>query len=158
MAKEVSTIGVSLTYCIETTAGTRPTTGFTNIAHVLEIPEYDNSPEGLEVTDLADLVMRRYIPGLIDPGDDIAINVNGTQEGITAWNALVTSAKTAYAAGKRCWFAVIIPTFTDAFFFSGIPVQANFGGASVNEVYTMNYHITPNDFEGWKTAPTVASA
>ncbi len=59
MAKEVSTIGVSLTYCIETTAGTRPSAGFTTIAHVLEIPEYDNSPEGLEVTDLADLVMRR---------------------------------------------------------------------------------------------------
>ena len=59
MAKEVSTIGVQLVYCIETNAGTRPTTGYTNIAHVLEIPEYDNSPEGLEVTDLADLIMRR---------------------------------------------------------------------------------------------------
>ena len=158
MAKEVSTIGVQLVTATESTAGTRPTTGYTNIAHVLEVPEYDNAPEGLEVTDLADLIMRRYIPGLIDPGDDIPINVNTTEEGITQWNSLAESAKTAYATGKRTWFAVIIPTFTNAFFFSGLPVKANFGGAAVNEVLTMNYHITPNDFEGWATKPTVASA
>lgn len=59
MSKEVSTIGVQLVTATEATAGTRPTTGYTNIAHVLEVPEYDNAPEGLEVTDLADLIMRR---------------------------------------------------------------------------------------------------
>lgn len=157
MAKETTTIGLALTYCIETTANTRPSTGFTNIAHILEIPEYDNAPEGLEVTDLSDLVMRRYIPGLIDPGDDLAINVNTTEEGITAWNALAESAKTAYETGKRCWFAVIVPGFTNAYYFAGLPTAANFGGASVNEVLTMNFHITPNDFAGWQTAPTVVS-
>lgn len=155
MAKEVSTIGVQLVCATETTAGTRPTTGYVNIAHILEIPEYDNAPEGLEVTDLADLVMRRYIPGLTDPGDDLAVTVNTTEEGITAWNALATAAKAAYAEGKRTWFAVIVPTFENAYFFSGLPTPANFGGASVNEVLTMNYHITPNDFEGWAEKPTV---
>ena len=159
MAKEVSTIGVSLVYCTETTAGTRPTTGYTVIKHITEIPEYDNPPEGLECTDLADLYFRRYIPGLIDPGDDIPITVNAVEDdGIDSWNTLAAAAATAYPTGKRTWFAVVIPNWTKAFFFSGLPVKANFGGATVNEVLTMTYHITPNDFEGWATKPTIASA
>ena len=59
MANEISTAGILLKYAVETTAGTRPTTGFTQIPNVKSIPEFNAEPSNLEVTDLSDTVWKR---------------------------------------------------------------------------------------------------
>ena len=96
MALELSTIGVSLKYCVETTAGTRPTTGYTPIAGIKAIPDLNPEPEALDVTDLSDS-WRRYIPGVRDVGGAISFTANFTSAFKTAWTALVTAAATAAA-------------------------------------------------------------
>ena len=53
MALEFSTIGVKLNYVIETTAGTRPTSGVTNIPDIKNIPGFDLTPNQLAVTNLS---------------------------------------------------------------------------------------------------------
>ena len=68
MALEISTAGVSLKYCVETTAGTRPTASYTDISGIKETPDFNPEPSTLEVTDLSDTVWKRYIAGLKDPG------------------------------------------------------------------------------------------
>ena len=59
MANEFSTAGIQLGYAVEATAGTRPTTGYTNIPGIKSMPEFNPEPSSLEVTDLSDTVWKR---------------------------------------------------------------------------------------------------
>lgn len=51
---ELSTIGIRLKYAPEATAGTKPTTGFTEIANITSIGEISATPDQLDVTNLVD--------------------------------------------------------------------------------------------------------
>lgn len=59
MANEISTAGIALKWAVETTAGTRPTTGFATIPNIKSIPEFNPEPSTLEVTDLSDTEWKR---------------------------------------------------------------------------------------------------
>ena len=151
MALELSTAGITVKYAVETTAGTRPTSGYTPIPNITELPELDSEPESLEVTDLSDTTWRRYIPGLKDVGSSVALTANGTTAFKTAWNALVAAAETAKASGLACWFEYNVPNY-GSFFYAGVPASLGFAGASVGNVFTQNAYITPNQIHGWDEA------
>ena len=152
MALEFSTIGVKLGYAVETSAGTRPTTSYTNIPDIKNIPGMEMTPSKLEVSNLVDTV-RRYIPGLQDAGDDVAITANLTASLKTAWASLVSAASTAWTSGKATWFEISIPNF-DSFFFAGIPTEMGFNEMGVDAVAEASLHIIPNQIAGWATAST----
>lgn len=152
MALEMNTIGVKIGYCVETTAGTRPTTGYTNIPDVKDIPEIQLSPSQLEVTNLVD-EYKRYITGVKDPGSDFAMTANLTSNLKTVWEALVTAAETAWDAGKSTWFEVSIPNF-DSFYFAGMPIDIGMSAQSVDAVEEASLHIIPNQIVGWAAAST----
>ena len=59
MALEFNTIGVKLKYCVETSAGSRPTTGYTEIPDIKSTPAIDINPAKLQVTNLTDQYHRR---------------------------------------------------------------------------------------------------
>ena len=59
MANELSTAGVTVQYCVETTAGTKPTSGYTAIPNIKAIPDLNPEPSSLEVTDLSDTEWKR---------------------------------------------------------------------------------------------------
>lgn len=94
MANELSTLGVTLNYAVESTAGTRPTTGFTKVAHVKATPDFSAARAGIDVTDLEEDDIRRYIPGLRDLGDSLAFTANLTSDLITTWETCKTAADT----------------------------------------------------------------
>lgn len=152
MALEFSTIGVKLGYAVETSAGTRPTTSYINIPDIKNIPGMEMTPSKLEVSNLVDTV-RRYIPGLQDAGDDVAITGNLTAALKTAWASLVSAASTAWTSGKATWFEISIPNF-DSFFFAGIPTEMGFNEMGVDAVAEASLHIIPNQIAGWATAST----
>ena len=54
MALEFNTIGVKLKYAVETSAGTRPTSGYTQIPDIKSTPAIDINPNKIEVTNLED--------------------------------------------------------------------------------------------------------
>ena len=58
MALEFSTIGVKVKYICETSAGTRPTSGYTEIPDVKNIPDMAMTPNQLEVSNLVDKYKR----------------------------------------------------------------------------------------------------
>ena len=58
MALELNTIGIKLKYCVETTAGTRPTSGYTEIPDIKDTPNFDFNPSKQQVTNLSDSVHR----------------------------------------------------------------------------------------------------
>lgn len=150
MALEFNTIGVKLGYCVETTAGSRPTTTYVNIPDVKTIPGIDLTPSKLEVTNLIDKY-RRYITGVLDAGDDINVTANLTASLKSVWASLVAAAGSAWASGKSTWFEISIPGF-DSFFFAGIPTEMGFNEMGVDAVAEASLHIIPNQIAGWATA------
>ena len=150
MALEFNTIGVKLGYCVETTAGSRPLTSYVNIPDLKTIPGIDLTPSKLEVTNLIDKY-KRYINGVMDAGDDVALTANLTASLKTVWASLVSAANTAWGSGKSTWFEISIPGF-DSFFFAGIPTQMGFNEMGVDAVAEASLHIIPNQIAGWATA------
>ena len=148
MAHEFSTAGVLLKYAAETTPGTRPTTGYTQIPNVKSTPDMSGTPDTLEVTDLSDTVWKRYIAGLKDPGDTIEFTANLTSALKTEWAAAVTAAST-----KTVWFEIAVPGF-DSFYFAGEPVELGINAMDVNAVAEISLYIVPNGVHGWDTAST----
>ena len=152
MALEFNTIGVKLGYCVESTAGSRPTTAYVNIPDIKTIPGIDLTPSKLEVTNLVDKY-RRYITGVLDAGDDINVTANLTASLKSVWASLVAAAGSAWASGKSTWFEISIPGF-DSFFFAGIPTEMGFNEMGVDAVAEASLHIIPNQIAGWATAST----
>ena len=150
MSLEFNTIGVKVNYCVETTAGTRPTSGYTNIPDIKSIPDINLTPSNIDVTNLVDKY-KRYISGVKDAGSDIALTANLTADLKTKWAALVSAAATAWAGGKSTWFEVAIPGF-DSFFFAGIPSELGMNSIGVDAVIEAALHIIPNDIAGWASA------
>jgi hypothetical protein len=147
MALEISTAGISVSYAVEATAGTKPDT-FTTIPNIKSTPDFNPEPSTLEVTDLSDLVWKRYIPGLKDPGGAMTFTANLTSAFKTAWETLVTAAETAKAASKATWFKITVPTIGD-FCFTGMPSELGINSYEVDEVAEINVYVTPNTIEGW---------
>ena len=152
MALEFNTIGVKLGYCVETTAGSRPISGYVNIPDIKGIPSIDLTPSKLEVTNLVDKY-RRYITGVLDAGDDINVTANLTASLKSVWTALVASAASAWTSQKSTWFEISIPNF-DSFFFAGIPTEMGVNELGVDAVAEASLHIIPNQIAGWATKST----
>ena len=153
MANELSTLGITVHYAVEATAGTRPTTGFTKVAHIKETPDLSTPPEGIEVTDLEEMDIRKYIPGLRDLGDSLAFTANLTSDLITAWETAVAAANTAWESGLATWWEIKIPKLGKSFFFSGLPAELGLSALEVNAPLETECSIFPTGFEGF-AAPT----
>lgn len=155
MALEIASAGAKIQWAVEATAGTRPTTGYTNIENVKTIGALDSEPASYDVTDLSDMEFKRYIPGLKDIGGDVPLTFNLTQALITAWAALVTAADTAAAAGKSTWFEVVIPKLNESFYFKGVPSPLGLSEIATDSAIEITAHVTPNEIVGWATKSTV---
>lgn len=154
MAIDLSTAGVTVQYAAETTAGTKPTTGYTKIPGIKAIPDLNPEPSGLDTTTLEAEEWKTYIQGLKDPGGAIQFTANNTEEFQTAWATLVEAYNTAIAADKEIWFTVVIPGLTKSFYFSGKPSDLGLSAIEVDAVLEIQPYITPHKIGGWDTKPT----
>ncbi len=154
MGIALSTAGVTIGYAVEATAGTRPTTGYTNIPDIKEVPEMNPEPETLETTTLAETEYKTYIEGLKDLGGALSFLANFTSELEEAWSELVEAYKTAKAAGKSTWFEVKHPSLEKSVFFTGQPSAMGLPAMSVNSVMETNLYITPTNAPTWETKTT----
>lgn len=145
MAINLSTIGVQLWYAVESTAGTRPTTGYTRIYGVKSTPSLNPSPDTLETTTLDELEYKTYIDGLKDIGGAVEFTFNLTEELVTAWETLMTSYEAGKATGKATWFTIVVPGLTKSFYFTGNPSNMGLPETSVNTVLEITNYITPTN-------------
>ena len=154
MGIAISTAGVTFGYAVEETKGSRPTSGYTLIPDVKEIPEMNPEPETLETTTLAETDFKTYIEGLKDLGGALSFLANFTSELETAWATLVTAYKAAIADGKATWFEIKHPKLTKSVFFTGQPSAMGLPAMSVNSVLETNLYITPTNAPAWETKST----
>ena len=151
MGIAISTAGVTLGYAVEATAKTRPTTGYTVIPDIKEVPEMNPEPETLETTTLAETEYKTYIEGLKDLGGALSFLANYTTELETVWAALVSAYKTANADGKAVWFEVKHPKLDKSVFFTGQPSAMGLPAMSVGSVLETSLFITPTNAPIWET-------
>ena len=145
---ELNTIGITIGGVAETTAGTRPTSGFVDVPNVTSIGELNLTPAQLEVTDLSDTI-KRFIDGVQDPnGGNLQLGVNITADFKTKWAAHCTAYATALAAGKAYWWKITVPNL-GSYYVAGKPSDLGFPGAEVNNVLTGQVNITLNQVAGW---------
>ena len=160
MSERLSTAGMFLCYCVETTAGTMPTTGYTVVPEVKSVPSFNPTPEAIESTTLLETTYKTYVEGLRDLGGTLEFGANLTADLISAWGTLVSAHDTAAAANpsKATWFAVVHPSLANAVFFKGDPAAIALDEASVSAMLETTLHITPNSAPIWATKPTTVSA
>lgn len=144
MANAVSTAGMLVKYAAETTAGTRPTTGYTLIPGVKAIPAIFNDPNMLQSTPLSATKNHTYIEGLNDSGGSIQLTVNDYEEFRTAWTACV-AAFDALTDDKTMWFEIAYQDGSnlESFYFPAQPLALGFGGAEVDSVLENNLNLAP---------------
>lgn len=145
----LSTIGVHLKYAVEATAGTRPTSGYTDLVGVKSIPSFSPAPDDLETTTLNETEYKTYIPGLKDLGGTLQFTFNLSQEIKNIWDALMTASATAKVASKRTWFEIVVPGLTESLFFPGEPSAMGLPEMGVNEVAEIENSITPVGAPVW---------
>lgn len=152
---QLSTAGVTLNYAVETTAGTRPTTGYTKISEVKEIPELNPEPDNLETTTLEETEWKTYIPGLKDIGGALSFTANLTETSMDEWEDLVDAYDTAASTNLKVWFCIIVPGLTKSLYFTGQPSPMGLPGMSVSSVLETTLYITPTGAPTWEAKPTV---
>ena len=154
MGIAISTAGVTFGYAVETTKGTRPTSGYTLIPDVKEIPEMNPEPETLETTVLSETEFKTYIEGLKDLGGALSFLANYTTDLESVWAELVEDYKTAADSGLATWFEVKHPKLAKSVFFTGQPSAMGLPAMAVGNVLETNLYITPTNAPAWETKST----
>lgn len=154
MSIRLSTAGITLKYAVETTKDTKPTTGYTEVPEIKEIPEINPEPSTLETTTLKETEYKTYIDGLKDLGGALTFVANLTEDFKTTWEDIMSSYETAKAAGKAVWWLIDIPGITEGCYFTGNPSNLGVPGASVDSVLEVNVYITPTNAPTWAAKPT----
>lgn len=157
MSQRYSTAGMYLCYAVETTKGTRPTTGYIQIPEVKSMPSFNPAPDTIESTTLLETEYKTYVAGLKDLGGALEYGANLTADLITAWSTLVSAHDTAAQSDKATWFAVVHPKLEKAVFFEGEPSPLGLNEASVGSMAETTLYITPNSAPTWETKPTLAT-
>lgn len=144
MANAVSTAGMLVKYAVESSAGTRPTTGYTTIRGVKAIPALWNEPNMLQSTPLSATKNHTYIEGLGDNGGAIALTVNDEALFRSDWAACITAFENL-TGGKQMWFEIAYQEGSglDSFYFPAQPLELGFGGAEVDSVLENNANLAP---------------
>lgn len=154
MSVRFSTAGMRLYYAVETTAGTRPTTGLTKIPEVKSVPSFNPAPETIQSTTLEETEYHTYVEGLKDLGGALEFGANLTEDLITAWENCNT-AHDALTDGKAMWFYVIHDGLSKAVAFEGDPSPLGLNESSVGSMLETTLYITPNSAPEWVSKPTV---
>lgn len=152
MEAGVSTLGVTLSYGVEDTAGTKPAT-FIKLNRINDIAEVTVEPERIDASALED-TETKYTPGRATISDAMAVTVNKTDETVTEWETLI-SAYQALTGGKKMWFQTITPGITKAEFIKAAPpTKLPITAKEQNSLNTMVINLTVEEFVGLDTAVT----
>ena len=144
MSERLSTAGMSLMYAVETTKGTRPTSGYMAIPEIKTMPSFNPAPNTIDSTTLAETEYMTYVKGLKDLGGALEYGANLTEDLIDFWETLLEEYDTASASGLSMWFAVVHPKLTKATFYVGEPAPIGFNEAAVGAMAETTLYITPN--------------
>lgn len=153
----LSTLGITLSFGVETTSGTKPTK-FTVLHRCNDIPEITLETETIDASALEDM-QSRYIAGRQDTGGEWSPVFNLTEDVIGELEDMMEAAATGLETGLRTWFQVTVPNLTKSFFVVGQPgSKIPLPAMAQNELLTGSISIAIDEYVGLDTAvePTEA--
>jgi len=150
--------GSYLAYCVETTANTRPTTGYQMVPEVTTIPELSSADyDEIDMTPVNETVQHQIVTGLRQSPGTMNFEANLSDTLLTFWNkTLIPAYQAAIADNKRTWFCVVIDGMDDAYYFTAEPKVLAPAGGTVSDGWKCNLPITMTNTPEWYTKPTVA--
>lgn len=147
---DLTTLGVTFGYGVETTAGTKPTT-FTQLKRCNSIGGISLETEQIDVSALEDYITQ-YAEGRQDTGGTWEVTFNMNRDVITAIETLYEKAATAKEGGKGVWFQVMFPDLTDAFFvIAGTGRAIPLPDVAQNEAATLPITLVISEYKGLDT-------
>lgn len=162
MAGEISSAGVAIYYAPESTAGTKPASGFKQKAtsSTLNIADYVTGVSGLgadydmlDVTPLSETDRHRFIKGLQSNDGSISLSANINPTSRTDWQRIV-SEYTALTGGKALWFEFVLPGDSQAIFVRGEPLPMRFPDVEAGSAVQGAIQIVENEYGDWSSAIT----
>lgn len=157
MSERVSTAGMLLLNAVETTAGTRPTSGFTKVPEVKSMPNFNPAPATIDSTTLEETEFMTYVEGLKDLGGALEFSANLTDDLDTYWATVLSNYEDAAEEGKAMWWCIYHPKLAKATYFKGKPAPIGFNDASVGSMAETTLYITPSSAPIRETKPTLAT-
>lgn len=149
MVAGISTLGITLGYGVETTAGTKPET-FNQLNRINAIGGITIDPEQIDASALEDEITR-YVKGRADTGGTWTVTVNYTDETAKEWEDLITAYK-GLTGGKRMWFEVVSKDLTKGFFVIAQPPESiPMPEVGQNELLTIEMNLTIEEYKGTDT-------
>lgn len=158
MGIALSTIGIKVSYAVETTKGERPKTGYKHIPDLKSIPSINPAPNTADATTFDNLEYTSYVQLLKDIGGALEISANFTQELFETWDTMVDEYETAIKDGKETWICFDIPGFDKAAFVTVQPARMGIPEASANALLETTVFITPTGEPVFDADPTYAEA
>ena len=145
MAKNIplSTIGVKVSYAVEITAGTRPTTGYKVIKGLFSTPDFNVAPNTADVTSFDNLEYTSKIALLKEMPDTIEFGARFGQQFADDWNDLVTAHTTAKNGNKEVWFCIDIPDYDESIYFTGRPIKMGLPALEANSAIDTTVYVAP---------------
>lgn len=149
MVAGISTLGITLGYGVEATAGTKPDT-FNQLNRINAIGGITIDPEQIDASALEDEITR-YVKGRADTGGTWTVTVNYTDETAKEWEDLITAYK-ALTGGKRMWFEVVSKDLSKGFFVIAQPPESiPMPEVGQNELLTIEMNLTIEEYKGTDT-------
>jgi hypothetical protein len=156
MGIPLSSIGIKISYAVETTKNTRPIAGYKHIPDLKSIPSFNPAPNTADATTFDNTEYTSYVQLLKDIGGALEITANFTQDLFDIWDNMVDEYETAVATGLRTWICFDIPNFDKAVFVPVQPARMGVPEASANSLLETTVFITPIGEPKFETAPTYA--
>lgn len=156
MALEILSAGMAVKWAVETTAGTRPTTGYAALVGVKSISEDNEAPNTIQTTPLSATKRHTYILGLQGGDGAQQLTVNDYADFRTSWDAMYEAYETAKAAGKALWIEYAYPAGynMESYYYTAIPSALAFGGAEVDAVLENNVYLVQTNEPQFAAAST----
>lgn len=156
MSIPLTSIGAKVSYAFELTKGTRPTTGFTKIPMVTEIPEMNPTPDMLDTTSLDNLQYTTGVQGL-KTLDTLAFTARFSQDLFDLFEGdegIMAQWETAKSGGKAMWLCIDIEGLNKSCYISVEPSNLGMPALSTNSVVDVTLYFTPVGEPIWEADPT----
>ena len=144
----VSTIGVTLSYGIESGEAGKKPTEFKGLTRINNIGGIALSIETIDASALEDYV-ERTIAGRASTGGEWSVTVNITDDTIKEWSDLISASDTAKKSGFSTWFQVTSPYLAKSFYVVAEPPKnIPMSEMGQNELQTVEMTLAINEYKG----------
>lgn len=150
MQAGISTLGVKLSYGVETTAGVKPTV-FNVVHRINSIGGITIEPETIDASALEDSVTRS-VAGRGTSAGNFTVGVNVTNDTIEEWEKVIADYEDIMDDGLRMWWQVSSPSLARSYYIAAQPpLEIPMPDIGQNELLVVEIPLTIDEFLGMDT-------